>query len=1030
MVSITDTSNKSKFVLVDAYALIYRAYHALPPAMVTSRGETTNAVFGFTQMLLEVLRRDQPEYVAMAFDMGRTFRHDAFAEYKGTRAAMPDDLRDQIARVEQVVEAFNIPIYRVPGFEADDVIGTLAEQARKLGVLTLIVTGDTDTLQLVRDDVYVITPGGYGRFGDPRLYDVAATVERYGFQPPFVADYKALTGDTSDNIPKLPGIGEKTATTLIQKYGTVAQIYEHLDEVKPDRIQKILRDHAAQAEQNKMLTTIVCDVPITLNLDEARTADFDRGKVVSLFRELEFRSLLSKLPIPESAATADAQESSEEGESASVILREAQTQGGGPRHMAAARLAAAQDERAPLREEDYSFAEVSVVVPPLRYAVQEGGAEFEATPLIANGVAVLNLIRQARQVTLAAIAEANSTSLAEEKYQTISTRAQLEKLVGELRAAANGFTLDTETDSQEALLARLVGISLAISPEQAYYIPVDHRQREDGERQGDQLRPEEVKELLGPLLADESVAKGFHNAKFDLEVLEGAGYVVRNAAYDTQIAAYLLGENDTTLKGLAFTRLGVEMTYIEQLIGKRGKDQITFDYVPIRTATAYSGADSDMTQRLYEIFQPEMEIHGVWDIFKDIEMPLVPVLVSMEQAGIAIDVPALNTLSAELDKELHSVEQQVYKMVGHEFKLTSPQQLQKVLFEELRLPPIKSTATGFSTDRDALEKLSDLHPVVALVSEHRSLSKLKGTYVDSLPDLINPRDGRVHTNFNQTVARTGRLSSSNPNLQNIPVRTDIGRQVREAFIADNFSVNPLVQRPSVLISADYSQIELRILAALSQEPTMVEAFSTGLDIHQATAARLFTVPLAEVKPEQRRLAKTINFGLIYGMGTYGFTRDTGLPHDVAKEFIARYWAAYPQVRALLDEFLKVAKERGYATTMLGRRRYIPELNARNVGVRQNAERAAINTPVQGTNADIIKIAMVRLHKRLRDEGLEARMLLQVHDELVFELPEAELEQTARLVREVMEGAMDIGLPLKVEVKVGERWGSMKPLDFS
>jgi DNA polymerase I len=1034
-----------KLVLVDAYALIYRAYHAVPATLMTSRGEGVNAVFGFTAMLLEVLRKEQPEYVAMAFDIGRTFRHDDYAEYKATRPAMADDLRPQFSRVEEIVNALNIPIYRLQGYEADDVIGTLADQAVGQGVMTLIVTGDTDTLQLVQPTVNVITPGRI-RFSDAKVYDMAATEERYGFAPPLVADYKALTGDTSDNIPKIPGIGEKTATKLLQEFGPVEQIYAHIDQVQPARIQQILRDHEQQARRNKHLTTIVCDVPVKLNLEDCRTRDFDREAVIALFRELEFRSLVSKLPT-------------------TVKSDKLKVESGG--------TAAPQ----PATINAYEGIELEGERSPLATEKSPG------TPIFASGSGLLHLLQLAQQAVQEANIEAELVPDTSQDYATVTTSDALKKLVAELRKSQTGFAFDTETTSQDALNAQLVGISVAIEPGKAYYIPVGHRRVKpdpspqpspargeganqpspqpspargeganqpspqpspargeganqpsppEGEGVADelfelspgQLSVEEVREALGPLFADPNIAKAAHNAKYDIEVLNGAGFMVENLSYDTKIAAYLVGESSTELKDLAFMRLHTEMTHIEQLIGS-GRNQISFDHVDVNRAAPYAAADADMTLRLREMLTPQLEEMQLLDLFNKVEMPLVPVLVEMEQNGIAVDVTALRELSQQLDIRIKAAEEQIYAMVGHEFNVGSTQQLAKVLYEERGLRGRVRTQSGYSTDKETLEQLRELDPIIDLVLEHRTLKKLKNTYVDDLAEQVSPRDGRVHTSFSQTIASTGRLSSSNPNLQNIPVRTEVGRLVRKAFIADNFSTHPLVEPPSTLMSADYSQIELRLLAVMSGEPSMLEAFREGLDIHKATAAEVMGVPLDKVTNEMRRLAKTVNFGLIYGMGVHGLVSRTSMTTQEADEFIKRYWSRYPRIRSLFDRTLTEAKERGYVMTLLGRRRYIPELNSHNAGVRQQGERMAINMPVQGTAADIIKIAMIQVQQALRESKLGAKLLLQVHDELLLELPRAEVEATSKLVCEVMERAMTLDVPLVVDVAVGDRWGEMK-----
>jgi DNA polymerase-1 len=942
-------------MLVDGYALIYRAYHALPANMMTKDGEPTNAILGFTTMLLDTLRKEKPEYLAVAFDRGRTFRHDLSPDYKATRSAMPDDLRGQIKRVRELLDALKTPIFEQEGFEADDVIGTLARQAEGQGIRTLIVTGDMDELQLVTEATEVVTPTGRNRFNETKLYDVPAVEERYGFGPLLIPDYKALIGDKSDNIPGVPGIGEKTATDLITQYGTLETMLDHLDEIKPPKAQKALREHAEQARQSKHLATIVRDVPVTLDLAYCRAGDYDRDRVVDLFRALEFRNLINKLPNAPAAP-----------------------------------------------------------VPVAPVAGRPGPVQQLA--LFTDESAVQ---------AMAAVDAAADQGTMPPGYQLVTTREALEALAKRLQEV-DRFAFDVESTSKEEMLADLVGLSVAPAAGESYYVPVAHV-APPGQPAPEQVSLEDVRTVLGPIFAAAHPLKDGHNEKYDMMVVERAGMPVNEAGIgvDTMIVAYLLGERSKGLKELAFTRLGVEMTPITHLIGS-GRGQLTFDQVDVVKGGAYAAADADMTYRLAQTLVPKLqETPDLWKLFVELEMPLVPVLASMELAGVYVDVSQLQSLSTELYAKMAALEAQIFEAAGHPFNINSSQQLGQVLFEELGLAGRSRTKTGYSTSQEVLDNIRHLHPIIDMVSEWRSMNKLKSTYLDALPLLVNPDTGRVHTSFNQTVAATGRLSSSNPNLQNIPVRTEVGRLVRRAFVADNTSPKPLVPRPSTLYAADYSQIELRILAHMTGEETLVNVFRSGGDVHAATAAELFDVPMDQVKPEMRYLAKRINFGVLYGMGTYGLTRDTSLTHQDAQGFLERYWARYPKIRRFMDETLQEARKCGYVMTLLGRRRYMPELTSSNGGVRQAAERAAINAPVQGTAADIIKIAMIRLHRELRERKLAARMLLQVHDELLFELPEAELAEVDTLVRETMENAFPMDVPLKVETKHGRSWGEME-----
>ena len=914
-------------LLIDGHGLVFRAFHAMRQHLATTRGEPTNAVFGFTMMLLAVLERYHPDQIVMTFDVGRTFRHDLSPAYKANRAPMPDELRQQMGRVRQIVEAFNIPIREVRGFEADDVIGTLATRGAQAGYQVTVVTGDSDLLQLVGEGIEVVTPGGNNSFSEVRRYDAAAVRERYGFDPQLMPDYKALVGDSSDNIPGVPKIGAKTASALIARFGPLEAIREHLDEVKPPIARQSLEEHYEAALASKHLATIVRDLDLPLELDE-REGGFDREEVMRLFQELEFRTLVPRVPHPWSPDAEPDQEPS----------------GGG--------------------------------IPQPEYTTE-----------------------------------------------TIADRAALDALVAELRRGQS-FAIDTESTSLEPVRAGLVGIAVATGPDRSYYLPVGHRE-------GEQLDLATVKEALGPLLADESLPKYAHHYKYDLIVLQRAGMELRGVVCDTMIAAYLFGESTVGLKDLAFTRLGLEMQPIEELIG-RGRAQITMDEVDIPRTAAYAGADVHATYRLVEPLMAGLRERGLEKILAELELPLVPVLADMELTGIALDVEHLKGLSERMAGILAERERQIHELAGHPFNINSTQQLAKVLFEELKLPTRRRTQSGgYSTNQEVLEELRAQHQIVEAVLEYRQLGKLKSTYVDALPAMVNPETGRVHTSFNQTIASTGRLSSVSPNLQNIPVRTEIGREVRRAFIADNRSPRRLFpDEESVLVSADYSQVELRLLAHLSGDEELIAAFRRGEDIHSRTAALVHGVPLEKVTADQRRIAKSANFGIIYGLSAYGLSRDTGMPVQQAGRFIETYFKQYPKVMAYLNGTREFAEQKGYVATTSGRRRYIPDITSSNPARRQAAERMAINMPVQGTAADQMKEAMIRIHAALIDEGLLSKLLLQVHDELVFEAPASEVEPLAELARRIMRGVgEDAGLivPLEVEVKAGPNWEQMTPV---
>ncbi|MDH7484669.1 MAG: DNA polymerase I [Anaerolineae bacterium] len=912
-----------KLVLIDGHSLAYRAFHALPATLATSQGELTNAVFGFTSMLLNVLRDEKPDYIAVAFDVGRTFRHEQYPEYKAHRAAMPDELRTQMARIRQVVEAFNIPIFEVEGYEADDVLGTLSRQAAARGVETLLVTGDTDAFQLVDRHTRVLT--SRRSFSDTVVYDEAGIQARYGLRPQQLIDYKALTGDKSDNIPGVRGVGEKTATELLQTYGSVEGIYQHLDEIT-GRARSALEGNRDLALLSKQLASIVRDVNIDLDLESCRVKEFDRQRVAELFRELEFRTLLERLTPP---------------------------------------------------------------APP---------TQGEQLPLFAEA------------------AEAQRAPISGTQYQVITTQAELDEQL-RLLQASKLVAFDVETTSTDPMLADLVGLALAWGEGQAAYIPLGHAGAE-------QLPLEVVLARLKPLLADASMPKAAHNGEYDLTVLARYGVTVQGELFDTMIAEWLLdpASRNLGLKNLAFARLGAEMTSISQLIGT-GSRQITMAQVPLGKAASYAAADVDMTWRLVGVLRPELEARGVLRLFQEVEMPLVPVLVAMQQAGVALDVRYLQQMSKTLAARLVELEKEIHAQVGYPFNINSTQQLSEALFDRLQLPRqgVPKTSSGhYSTSANVLQGLRGKHPVIDLLLEQRELSKLKSTYVDALVELVNPRTGRVHTSYNQTGTVTGRLSSSNPNLQNIPIRTELGRQIRRAFVA---------QPGWKLLSADYSQVELRVMAHISQDPGLLAAFRRGEDIHASTAAAVLGVPLDQVTPEMRRIAKGVNFGIMYGQGPYGLSQQTGMSQEEATQFIRTYFATYPKVKEYVDRTRAQARQQGYVETLLGRRRYFPELGLRSKAhnnVRQAAERAAINMPIQGTAADIIKIAMIRLHQALQERGLHSRMILQVHDELVLEVPNEELPAVAPLAKRLMEEAFKLDAPLKVELKVGENWLEMEP----
>jgi DNA polymerase-1 len=921
-------------VLIDGHGLAYRMFYAIQAEMTTRSGEPTNATYGFTRMLLNLIGGPEPpEYLAVSFDVGATFRDEMFDEYKATREKMPDSLSVQIGRIQDVLAAFNIPVLSVEGYEADDVLGTLARLAGDEGVDTLIVTGDKDLLQLVNDHTLVQLPAPRSGGGEAEVYDAERVFEKMGVRPDQVVDYKALTGDSSDNIPGVRGIGDKTATRLLEKYGTLENVYAHLDEIKSARFRNALEAGQDEAFLSQKLARIVTDVPVTFDLEACRTHDYDRDRVVEIFRELEFRSFLNQLPGGDDGSGQQLPLFAGEGDSA--------------------------------------------------------GAE-EDPPTVTH---------------------------------IITDEAALDALAEKLESA-DAIAFDTETTSTDQMAARLVGISLSVEPGEGYYIPVGHNVGDE-----DQLPMDLVLDKLRPAMTDPAIPKIGHNIKYDAVVLSRHGLDVEPLSVDTMLGEWLLhpdaAQRKLGLKNLSFFRLGIEMTEIKELLGS-GRNQITMDLVTVDRAAPYAAADADMTLRLSEPILAELAEQALTDLFYEIEMPLVPVLAEMEQRGVLLDVEVLETMSVELSTVLDRRYDEICGIVGYDFNLNSTQQLSEALFEKLQLPTqgLRRTKSGhFSTAADVLDTLRerDTTGIIDAILEYRELEKLRGTYVDALPQMVNPRTGRIHTSFNQAGTVTGRVSSSDPNLQNIPARTELGRRVRTAFIA---------APGHVLLGADYSQVELRVLAHFSGDAALRRAFEEGQDVHATTAATVFGVPLDEVTHAQRAFAKSVNFGLMYGMSAFRLARDSDLTLAEAEAFIQTYFERFPKVRQYLDATRQQAIEQGYVETLLKRRRYFPALQSEEGGSRaamerRAAEREAVNMPIQGTAADIIKIAMIRLYDRLRERGLSGRMILQVHDELLLEVPEAEAGETVDLVCDVMENAYPLAVPLKVEAHVGRNWGELK-----
>jgi len=923
--------------LVDGHALAYRAYFALTAAgsggrWQTSAGEPTAGIYGFASVLIRLLEQDRPDYIAVAFDTGKTFRDELFPEYKATREKMPDDLRPQIERIRQLVDAFNIPRLEMEGYEADDVLGSIARQAAEQGLGVKIITGDRDLLQLVDERVMVNLAGG--RMADAKDYAGDAEVLEYlGVRPGQIVDYKALVGDKSDNIPGVPGVGEKTAQALLAKYDSLDAIYAHLEEIEP-RWRTKLEAGRESAYLSQDLARIRTDLPIRLDLEHARSDQFDPAVVEQLFRELEFRSLINRLGALTGVPAA---------------------------------------------------------------AVPGPGGQMS---MFADQPAVIQAPRPAATI----------------EVRLADTPETLAELAQEL-AAAKVISVDTETTSTEEMKAELVGISLSVREGQGWYVPVGHTS-------GRNLPVEQVLAALRGPLTDARIPKIGHNIKYDYIVLVRHGLRLDPLGFDTMIAEWLVdpASRQLGLKNLAYARLGEEMVHIEDLIGK-GKNQRSMAEVAVEPAGDYAAADAEAVMRLYPLLREDLDKVKAAKLMAEMEMPLIPVLAGMEMHGILLDLDFLARMSAELQARMAELEKQVFEAVGKPFNLNSTQQLSDALFQTLRLTPPdrgRKTMSGhFSTSADVLEEMRGQHPVIEMILEYRELAKLRSTYLDALPGQVDAHTGRVHTSYSQTGAVTGRLSSSNPNLQNIPIRTDLGRRVRQGFVAPE---------GWVLLSVDYSQIELRIVAHMARDQAMLAAFRQGQDIHAITAAAVYGVPLEQVDKDQRRHAKAINFGLIYGMSAFGLTRSTELTLAEAEDFVQAYFRQFPGVKRYLDEIRREAARQGYVETLLGRRRYFPQLQSQmNRNLRNREEREAINAPIQGTAADIMKIAMLRIPSALEQAGLRGRMLLQVHDEVVLECPREELEATARIVQQTMEGAYALDIPLTTEARWGANWEEMQPL---
>jgi len=891
---------KKRLFLIDGAALAYRTYFAFARnPLVNSRGEQVSVIFGFSRILLNLLDQEKPDLFAVVFDSPEpTFRHEIYAEYKAQRQRMPEDMAEQLPRLEQLMKALDLPLIRKPGYEADDIMGTLAKRAAAEGYQTVLVTGDKDLMQLVDDHTLIYYPHRAGE--NIEWLDAEGVTRKMGVPPAQIIDYLALCGDSSDNIPGVPGIGPVGALALLKRYGSLESLLEQVDSVESKKQRTALQEHADLARLSRSLATIQRDVPVETEIETLHLRPIPAEKAAAFFREMDLPSLVDRF---------------------------------------------------------------------------------------------------------------SSRTRTENRYQLVGDLKSLAGLAERLRHSG-AFALDTETTSIDPMRAELVGLSFSCAEGEAWYVPVKGPADLTASQQT--LPLHEVLEILAPLMGDPAIKKCGHNAKYDLLVLSRYGVKVAGLDCDTMVADYLLNPSgfQHNLDAVSLEHLGLKKIPTSQLLGA-GRNQRTMDQVPVEQVAEYACEDADYTWRLKQVLMPKLDALGLRPLLDEVEVPLIHVLMVMERNGVALDELYLAAMSGELEQELGVIEKSIYELAGRKFNINSPKQLGEILFSELKLPSARRTKTGFSTDVGVLEELAGAHPLPQRILDYRQLAKLKSTYVDALPRLINPATGRVHTSFNQTVAATGRLSSTEPNLQNIPIRTEVGRRIRRAFIPGD--------EGHLILDADYSQIELRIMAHLSGDKTLRDSFTAGEDVHARTAALVFKVAQAEVTPEQRRRAKEVNFGIMYGMGAYGLATRLGLTNEEAEQFIQAYFASYPGVQEYMLRTVREARQNGYVTTLLGRRRMIPEIASDNRRMREFAERTAINTPIQGSAADLIKVAMIRIQKRLEEEQSAARMIMQVHDELVFEVPRGDAEALRELVRSEMEGAIRLDVPIRVETGVAGNW---------
>lgn len=926
-----------RLFLLDAYALIFRGYYAfIKNPRINSKGMNTSAIMGFVNSLLDVINREKPSHMAVVFDVGKaTVRTDYFPEYKAQREETPEAIRLAVPYIQDILRAMCIPIMFAEGYEADDVIGTLAKQAEKEGYTTYMVTSDKDFAQLVSDNIKMYRPSAFGR--GIEIWGVDEVKEKFGVErPEQVIDYLGMMGDSVDNIPGLPGVGEKRAKTFLKEFGTLENLLANTDQLK-GKLKENIENNKELGLLSKKLATILLDAPVQFSGQEFEICEPDIEKVQEIFNELEFRRMLDNFYQAFNLNMSSAKKMETIAEKA----------------IQASLFGEDDLNNNDAEELDSFFTDLS---------------SYNHLYQLVDG--------------------------------KVGQKLLLDKLLKQTEVA-----FDTETNSLDALSADLVGISFSFEAGKGYYVPFPK----------DFEEAKNLVQFFMPFFESEEILKIGHNLKYDYKVLYKYGVRPKGQIFDTMIAHYLLNPDQRhSMDTLAETLLRYKPLPIESLIGKKGKNQKTFDQLDLEVQKEYAVEDADITLRLKHILEPQLPAVKADKLLKEIEMPLMGVLTEMEVEGIRVDAEVLKEQSEKISKEIQSIEKKIYEYSGEEFNLNSPKQLGEILFDKLKLDPkAKKTKTGqYKTGEEILVKLKDRHEIIEKILDYRQLQKLSSTYVDALPKEINPETGRIHTTFVQTTAATGRLASTNPNLQNIPIRSEQGRQIRKAFVPRD--------QNHVLMSADYSQIELRVIAELSQDPKMLESFKKGEDIHRATAARVFNVAQEEVTREQRDQAKTVNFGIIYGVSAFGLAEQTGLSRSEARQLIDTYYETYPVLKNYIENQIHLAREQGFVETILGRRRYLKDINSRNAIVKGHAERNAINAPIQGSAADIIKIAMINLHEKLQKD-FKTKMLLQVHDELIFDVPKTELEPVQKLIKETMESAVKLSIPLIVDIGVGENW---------